>query len=84
MSRARGPFAAAARSPKAIRRRIALIDQVRAIPGAEIARALSWSDKTIANCESAVVKFADKYRISLDWLVLGDLRGLRCMTLGLS
>ena len=83
MSNARGPYAASARSPKAIRRRITLIEQVRSIPRAEIDRALSWSDTTIANCESPVVKFCDKHRISIDWLILGDLRGLRRTRLGI-
>jgi hypothetical protein len=46
-----------------------------------IARERGLSDIEIAaalNCgTAAVLAFADKHRISLDWLVCGDLGGLR-------
>ena len=52
-----------------MRVRISMIARERGLPDTEIARAM--------NCGTgAVVTFAEKYDISLDWLVRGDLKGL--------
>jgi len=49
--------------------RISLIARERRLSHAEIANAM--------NCgTAAVVAFAEKHNISLDWLVRGDLKGL--------
>ena len=56
-------------SKRAIRIRIKMIANERGLSDAEVSRAM--------NCgTSAVVEFADKYNLSLDWLLLGDLKGL--------
>ncbi len=53
---------------RATRIRIKMIARERGLSDAEISRAL--------NCgTSAVVAFAEKHDISLDWLVCGDLKG---------
>jgi hypothetical protein len=54
---------------RATRIRIRMIAQERGLSDAEIAKAM--------NCgTAAVVAFAKKHNISLDWLVYGDLKGL--------
>jgi predicted transcriptional regulator len=56
-------------SKRAMRVRISMIARERGLSDAEIAKAL--------NCgTAAVVAFAEKHDISLDWLVCGDLKGL--------
>ena len=54
---------------RSTRIRIRMIVQERGLSNAEIAKAM--------NCgTAAVVAFAKKHDISLDWLVCGDLKGL--------
>jgi hypothetical protein len=56
-------------SKRAMRIRISMIARASGLSDAEIAKAM--------NCgTSAVVAFAEKYDVSLDWLVCGDLKGL--------
>jgi len=56
-------------SKRALRVRISMIARERGLSDAEIAKAM--------NCGTgAVVAFAEKHDVSLDWLVRGDLKGL--------
>jgi hypothetical protein len=56
-------------SKRAMRIRISMIARERGLSDAETAKAM--------NCgTSAVVEFAEKHDVSLDWLVCGDLKGL--------
>jgi hypothetical protein len=53
----------------AMRRRIQLIAHERRLQPSEVAKALT--------CRTfAVVQFAERHRISCDWLIFGDLKGL--------
>jgi hypothetical protein len=56
-------------SKRAIRIRIKMIAHERGLSDVEVSRAMNC-------CTSAVVEFADKHNLSLDWLILGDLKGL--------
>ena len=60
---------------RSTRIRITLIASERGLSDAEIAHALKFSDE-------AILAFAEKHSISLDWLVRGDLRGLFRMVRG--
>jgi hypothetical protein len=56
-------------SNKAIRDRINLIAHERGLPEAEVARAKTCTD-------DAILSFARRHGLSLDWLIMGDLKGL--------
>jgi hypothetical protein len=73
-----GPFLAAASAPEAIRNRIALIGRERGIPDAEIDEALN-ADLTTLEEGGAILRLVEGHNISLDWLFIGDLRGLKRM-----
>jgi hypothetical protein len=62
-----------ATSKEAVRRRILALAYERKLPKAEFAKALTCST-------FAVAQFADRHRLSYDWLLLGDLKGLLRMT----
>ena len=53
----------------AIRARIRLIAEERGLPAAEVKKALGLRTYRL-------VSFAGQFGISLDWLILGDLKGL--------
>lgn len=53
---------------KAIHARIDLVAHERSLPPAEVKKAKS--------SEAALLEFAGRHALSIDWLVLGDLRGL--------
>ncbi len=53
---------------KAIRDRIALIAHGRGLPESEVARAKTCTD-------AALLAFAGRHDLSVDWLMTGDLRG---------
>jgi hypothetical protein len=56
----------------AIRQRIRLIANERRLSNDQIAKALTCKD-------DALLQFADDHKISLDWLICGDLAGLQRM-----
>ncbi len=71
-----GPYSAAAGSKEAIRARIALIGRERGIPQEEIDQALAADfDRDYA----AILKFMEGRRISMHWLLTGDLQCLKLM-----
>jgi hypothetical protein len=59
----------------AVRRRVQAIAAERNIPPAEYAK---LTHKRVST--RAAVAFCDKHKISLDWLLYGDLKGLQRMT----
>jgi hypothetical protein len=63
------------RSPDAVRRRVLALVQERNLAPAEFAKLLH---KRLS--ASHAVDFCDKYKVSLDWLLSGDLQGLHRMT----
>jgi hypothetical protein len=71
-----GPFLAAASTPTAIRNRIALIGRERGLPQEEINQALEADLKFY---DGPLSKFVESNNVSLDWLLMGDLRGLKRM-----
>lgn len=73
-----GPFLAAATTPAAIRARITLIGRERGMPQEEIDRALA-ADLEYLDEGGAILKLVEDHNISLDWLIMGDLRGLKRM-----
>jgi hypothetical protein len=68
-------FAAGASAPKSIKARILLIARERGIPDADVKRAVKASDRR----GDYLIDFALAHGINLDWLLLGDIRGLRWM-----
>jgi hypothetical protein len=62
-------------SMDAVRRRVRAIAEERKLQPAEFAKLMHKRIST-----SAAVAFCDKQRISMDWLLCGDLRGLQRMT----
>jgi hypothetical protein len=73
-----GPFLAAASTPTAIRNRIALIGHEQGIPQEEIDQALKADLETLEE-GGAILRLVADHNISLDWLIMGDLRGLKRM-----
>jgi hypothetical protein len=73
-----GPFLAAASTPAAIRTRIALIGLERGLPQAEVDNALAADLETLEG-GGAILRLVADHNISLDWLIMGDLRGLQRM-----
>jgi hypothetical protein len=63
------------RSTDAVRRRVLALAAERNLAPAEFAKLLH---KRIS--ASAAVDFGDKHKVSLDWLLSGDLQGLQRMT----
>jgi hypothetical protein len=64
-----------AHSLDAIRRRVRAIAQERNLPPADIAKLMH---KRIITAH--VMAFCEKHKVSADWLLCGDLQGLRRMT----
>jgi hypothetical protein len=64
-----------ATSDDALRRRVRAIAEERNIPPADYAKLLHKRITT-----GAVMAFGKKHKISFDWLLAGDLKGLRRMT----
>ena len=64
-----------AHSMDAVRRRVRAIAQERNLQPAEIAKLMHKRVST-----THVVAFCDKHKISMDWLLCGDLQGLHRMT----
>lgn len=64
-----------AHSTAALQRRVMAIAQERNIPPADFAKLMHKRVST-----GAVMTFCEKYKISFDWLLCGDLRGLHRMT----
>jgi hypothetical protein len=62
-------------SPDAVRRRVLALAAERNLAPADYAKLLH---KRISS--SAAVDFCDKHKVSLDWLLSGDLQGLQRMT----
>jgi hypothetical protein len=73
-----GSFLAAASTPAAIRNRIIAISRERQLPKDEVDKALKANMRTLEE-DGTLFKLIVKYDISLDWLLMGDLRGLRRM-----
>ncbi len=71
--KAYGRILKAGSKEKAIRRRIALIAQERRLPKADVRRAMRASVRR----GHALIDFAIHYGINLDWLICGDIRGLK-------
>ena len=67
-----------AMKPEPLRNRILLIASERDLPKEDVSRALKASPRR----GDYLVDFAIAHNINLDWLILGDLRGLRRMKLG--
>jgi hypothetical protein len=68
-----GPLLAAASSKDAIRNRIRLVAYECGLSQAEIRQAIKANTRT-RNGTDALLAFADKYAISLKWLIMGELR----------
>src|SRR5258708_31326315 len=64
-----------ANSSDALRRRVRAIAEERSLPPAAIAKLMH---KRISNRD--VMLFCEKHKVSFDWLLCGDLRGLQRMT----
>jgi hypothetical protein len=64
-----------AQSMDAVRRRVHAIVEERNLAPAEYAKLMHKRMST-----AAAVDFCDKHKISLDWLLCGDLKGLQRMT----
>ena len=65
----------AAYKPRRIRDRISLVASERNLPRKDVARALKASSRR----GDYLIDFALAHGISLDWLILGDIRGLLAM-----
>jgi len=73
-------FFAAASAPAAIKARISLVAQKRGLQRGDIKRALRASARLDSGKQTGVlVDFATAHDLSMDWLIKGDLRGLRRM-----
>jgi hypothetical protein len=64
-----------AHSIPAIQRRVRALAAERSIPPADFAKLMYKRVST-----GAVIAFCDKYKVSADWLLCGDLKGLQRMT----
>jgi len=66
-----------AQSTEALQRRVRAIAAERKIPPADFAKLMYKRISTFA-----VLQFCKKHKISIDWLLCGDLKGLQRMTKG--
>ena len=68
-------FPEAAMAPEAIKARVLLIAADRELPNFDVERAV----KAAARRGDYLVDFALTHGISVDWLIYGDIRGLKSM-----
>jgi len=76
-----GPLSPAACSPAAIRARISLIVSERGLSARAVDRAMRAASRLARNDDALddLIDFCDVHYLSLDWLLCGDLRGLKRM-----